>query len=65
MTERSGMGGSHSHELPNPTYTPAIVGLGIMLIAWGIVSAWAIAALGTVLVAVGLTGWFTEIRREH
>lgn len=54
-----------SDELPQPTYTPAIVGLGIMLIAFGIVSTWAVAVLGALLVAVGLTGWFAEIRREH
>jgi hypothetical protein len=54
-----------SNELPQPTYTPAIVGLGIMLIAFGIVSTWAVAVLGALLVAVGLTGWYAEIRREH
>jgi hypothetical protein len=56
---------SHSPELPKPTYAPAVVGLGIMLIAWGVVSAWPLAGLGAVLVAVGLTGWFAEVRREH
>lgn len=54
-----------SAELPQPTYTPAMVGLGIMLIAFGIVSTWAIAVLGALLVAVGLAGWYSEIRREH
>lgn len=54
-----------SRELPQPTYTPAIVGLGIMLIAFGIISTSAIAVLGAVLIAVGLTGWFAGIRREH
>jgi hypothetical protein len=36
-----------------------------MLVAWGAVSSYALIALGVVLLAVGLAGWFTEIRRGH
>ena len=51
--------------LPAPTYAPAIVAAALVLIAWGAVTTVAIALLGLVLLVVGLTGWFAEIRREH
>lgn len=51
--------------LPLPTYTPAIVAAGVVLVAWGAVTTLAIVILGLVLLVVGLAGWFVEIRREH
>ena len=51
--------------LPAPTYTPAIVGLSLVLIAWGAVTTLALVVLGLVLLAVGIWGWMAEIRREH
>lgn len=50
--------------LPPPTYTPAIVAAALVLIAWGAVTTAAIAVLGLLLLVVGLSGWFAEIRRE-
>ena len=49
--------------LPRPTYTPAVAALGIMLLAWGVVSSVVLIALGAALLAVGLGRWFGEIRR--
>lgn len=51
--------------LPRPTYTPAVAGLGIMLLAWGIVSSFVLVALGAALLALGLGQWFSEIRRDY
>ena len=50
--------------LPSPTYTPAIVGLAVAVIAWGAVTTLAIAVLGLVLLAIGIGGWIRELRRE-
>jgi hypothetical protein len=52
-------------KLPPPTYTPAIVGVAIMLIAWGAVTTVAIVLLGIVLLVIGIWGWIAELRREH
>lgn len=52
-------------KLHPPTYTPAIVGVSIMLIAWGGVTTIAIVMLGIVLLVVGVWGWIAEIRRGH
>lgn len=52
-------------KLPPPTYTPAIVGAAIMLIAWGAVTTLALVMLGAALLVIGLWGWIVEMRREH
>jgi hypothetical protein len=49
--------------LPEPTYTPAIVGLAIVLIAWAAVTTIALVVLGLVLLAIGVGGWIMELRR--
>ena len=51
------------HRLPPPTYTPAVVGLGVAVIAWGAVTTMAIAVLGLVLLAIGIGGWIRDVRR--
>jgi hypothetical protein len=51
--------------LPAPTYTPAIVGLGIVLMAWGAVTTIVVGAAGVALLAVGAAGWIVEMRRER
>lgn len=50
--------------LPPPTYTPAIVAAGIVLVAWGAVTTLALVALGVLLLALGLAGWITALRRN-
>ena len=52
------------NRLPPPTYTPAIVGAGIVLVAWGAVTILAIVALGVLLLGVGLAGWIAALRRN-
>jgi Flp pilus assembly protein TadB len=51
--------------LPAPTYTPAIVGAAVVLVAWGAVTTISVVILGLLLLAVGVAGWILEIRREH
>ena len=62
----------HTHEskprpehLPSPTYTPAIVAAGLVLIAWGAVTTIALVMLGVLLLAFGIGSWMAEIRRER
>jgi hypothetical protein len=51
--------------LPAPTYTPAIVGLALVLVAWGAVTTLAISVLGLLLLAIGIGGWIMELRRDR
>jgi membrane-bound ClpP family serine protease len=50
--------------LPRPTYWPVIMALGITFLAWGIVTTWITAVLGTVLFVLSLVGWIGDIRNE-
>jgi hypothetical protein len=50
--------------LPAPTYTPAIVALALVVMAWGAVTTIALVVLGVVLLAVGVAGWMMELRRD-
>jgi hypothetical protein len=51
--------------LPRPTYWPAALAFGIVLLAWGIVTTWIIAGVGAIVLAVALAGWIGELRHGH
>lgn len=48
--------------LPPPTYWPAVLALGIVLLFWGLVSSPIISAVGLGLFALGLGGWIGDLR---
>jgi hypothetical protein len=48
--------------LPRPTYWPIVLAVGIMFLAWGIVTTIAITIIGLALLALGLGGWIGELR---
>ena len=50
--------------LPKPTIWPLVLALGACLLAWGILTSWAISLLGLVLFATGLGGWIARMRDE-
>lgn len=50
--------------MPAPTYWPVVMALGTVMLLWGIVTAWAISAVGLGLIALALAGWIGDIRRE-
>lgn len=52
-------------ELPRPTYWPAVLALGIVLLVWGLVSSLVISGVGLALFAVGLSGWIGELRHAQ
>ena len=54
----------HIH-LPEPTYWPAVMALGIVFIAWGIVTSWLITGVGLILLGVALAGWIGDIQHER
>ena len=51
--------------LPHPTYWPVVLAFGIALLAWGIVTTFAITVIGLLLLALGLGGWIGELRHGH
>lgn len=51
--------------LPRPTYWPVVLAVGVMFLAWGIVTTIAITIIGLALFALGLGGWIGELRHGH
>lgn len=51
--------------LPRPTYWPIVLAVGVMFLAWGIVTTIVISIIGVVLLALGLGGWIGELRHGH
>jgi hypothetical protein len=51
--------------LPAPSVWPVVVGAGVSLGAFGVVTTYALSALGVVLLAWGLSGWIGELRHAH
>lgn len=51
--------------LPRPTYWPVVLALGIVFLAWGIVTTLAITVIGLGLLALALGGWIGELRHGH
>ena len=51
--------------LPQPTYWPAVMALGIVFLAWGLVTSVLISVVGLILFALALAGWIRELRHGH
>lgn len=51
--------------LPAPTYWPAVLALGTIMVLWGFVSSWIISGVGLILFVLALAGWMGEIRHEQ
>ena len=59
---RAGWNLPRPEKLPNPTYWPAVMSLGITLLLWGLITTLLITLVGLVLFASGLIGWIGELR---
>jgi hypothetical protein len=51
-------------KLPAPTYWPAALALGTVLLLWGLVTSFIMTAAGLILLAVSLAGWLGEMRHD-
>lgn len=51
--------------LPRPTYSPAIFGLGMSLVFFGLVTSWIVSLAGLILCFVGGAEWIGELRHER
>ena len=61
-TEMAGWSKPLPDKLPRPTYWPFVLALGIMLIAMGIVTIYAVSIVGFILLVVALAGWIGELQ---
>jgi hypothetical protein len=47
---------------PRPTYAPAAMAMGIMLLFWGLVTHWFASLTGLALMTYALGKWIQEVR---
>jgi hypothetical protein len=54
-------------ELPQPTYWPVIMALGIRFIFWGVATSYIVSYFGIVIFFIALIGWIGDLRNaaEH
>lgn len=50
--------------LPRPTYAPMIMGGGMTLLFWGLVTSLYISGVGIILCVLALLRWIGDLRRD-
>jgi hypothetical protein len=50
--------------LPEPSYLPALVALGLTLALVGVVLSWVICGIGVVIAVVAIVRWIRQTREE-
>ncbi len=50
--------------LPEPTYWPFFVAMGLAFLGWGLLTTWLISLAGFIILVVALTGWINILRHE-
>jgi len=56
------MNDKHDFHLPSPSVWPAVVGAGVALALFGVVTSYFFTAFGFVLLVMGLAGWIEDLR---
>jgi hypothetical protein len=51
-------------KIPRPTFWPAALALGTVLLLWGLVTSFIITTVGFVLLFLSIAGWLEEMRHE-
>lgn len=50
--------------LPEPTYWPFFMAMGLAFIGWGLIATWLITAGGLIVFVIALIGWINILRHE-
>lgn len=50
--------------LPEPTYWPFFLAMGLAFLGWGLLTTWMISLAGFIIIIVSLTGWINILRHE-
>ncbi|HKY64108.1 MAG TPA: hypothetical protein VJR29_11890 [bacterium] len=48
-------------KIPPPSYAPAVLALGLVLILWGLIAGWMISVVGAFLTVFALSYWIREL----
>lgn len=55
----------HGIHLPPPSFSPALIGLGVTLIAFGLLFGMALVAVGGLLLLLGIATWLIDDARAY
>jgi hypothetical protein len=61
---RPGWSRPKPEHVPNPTYWPAVLALGVTFLVWGLITSYVISAVGLALFGLALGGWIWEMRHD-
>ncbi len=50
--------------LPEPTYWPFFMALGLAFAGWGLLSTWLVSLGGGIVFVISLAGWINILRHE-
>ena len=50
--------------LPEPTYWPFFLAMGISFLGWGLLTTWLFSLVGLIIMIVSLIGWINILRHE-
>jgi hypothetical protein len=55
---------SEQVHLPDPSYLPAVLALGVTIAIVGVIKSWIVVAIGVLIVLVALIRWIRQTREE-
>ena len=50
--------------LPNPTYWPFFLAVGIVFMGWGLLTTWIFSLIGFIVFIISLIQWINILRHE-
>ena len=68
MSSHHGSGGAspeHDIHLPGPSLSPAILGLGVTILAFGVLFGLPLLIIGFVILLIGLITWLVDDARAY
>jgi hypothetical protein len=64
MSTKTESAAEKSEVVTRPTYAPAAIAMGVMMLAWGILIHWTLSAFGAGLFVWALWKWMNEVCHE-
>jgi len=58
-------GEEHAIHVPQPSFSPPILGLGVMLIAFGVLLGLPLLVVGAVIFVIGIATWLIDDARAY
>jgi hypothetical protein len=68
VSSHDGSGGApaeHEIHLPGPSLSPPILGLGVTILAFGVLFGWPLMVVGFGILVIGLVTWLIDDARRY